>query len=330
MQIWYQESDIPVDYENTAITIGIFDGVHLGHGRVLAQTVAVAREKGLKALALTFQPHPRLVHQPDTDLHLITSLEDRLERLEAAGMDAVYVQHYDLPFAATEPRDFIENLLVKTLRAKAIIVGQDTRFGRNNSGDGKLLQEIGADLGIDVHIIADFCDASGRRWSSTWVRDLLAAGDVGGAAKVLGRPHRIRGVVEHGFKRGRELGFPTANLSGDNLGEVPAQGVYAGWLVQEVPGAKAVIKLPAAISIGMNPQFAGERVTVEAHVLGRADLNLYGQEIAIDFIEYLRPMQKFASVAQLLAQMDEDLRKCALVLGVPVSCRVNPADVTAK
>lgn len=330
MKIWYHESDIPVDFGDTALTIGIFDGVHKGHSEILAQTVAVAREKEILALALTFQPHPRTVHHPGQELKLVTSLEDRLERLEAAGIDIVFVQHYDLEFAATPPEQFIEDLLVKKLHAKAVVVGQDVRFGKNNRGDGQLLSEVGTKLGIDVRIISDICDSSGRRWSSTWVRDLLAQGDVAGAAKVLGRPHRIRGVVEHGFKRGRELGFPTANLFASNLGEIPAQGVYAGWLGQEVPGTKAVIKLPAAISIGMNPQFDGDRLTVEAHVLGRSDLNLYGQEISIEFIEYLRPMLKFDSVAQLLAQMDDDLRRCALVLGVPVAYRVNPADVTAQ
>lgn len=330
MQIWYSESDIPADFGQTALTIGIFDGVHRGHSEILAQTVALARQQNLHALALTFEPHPRTVHYPDQDLKLVTSLEDRLERLEAAGMDIVFVQHYDLQFAATSPEQFITELLVQKLHAKAVVVGEDVRFGKNNSGDRKLLTEVGGKLGIDVQIVADICDASGRRWSSSWVRDLLAQGDVAGAALVLGRPHRIRGVVEHGFKRGRELGFPTANLSAPSLGEIPAQGVYAGWLVQEVSGTKAVAKLPAAISIGTNPQFSGEKLTVEAHVLGRADLNLYGQEIAIDFVEYLRPMMKFDSVGQLLTQMDEDLRRCALVLGVPVAYRVNPQDVTAQ
>ncbi|XCB30368.1 bifunctional riboflavin kinase/FAD synthetase [Arcanobacterium hippocoleae] len=330
MQLWYKNSDVPSDFGDTAVTIGIFDGMHKGHSEILAQTVAAARKRGIKAVALTFEPHPRIVHNPETNLKLVISLADRLARLEAAGIDAVFVQKYNLEFAATEPLDFIENILIRVLHAKAVVVGEDVRFGRGNSGDGKLLAEYGKEFGIQVKIISDLCDESGRRWSSTWVRELLADGDVAGAAKVLGRPHRIRGVVEHGFKRGRELGFPTANLSGDGLGEVPAQGVYAGWLVQDVPGAKAVINLPAAISIGMNPQFGGERMTVEAHVLGRSDLNLYGKEIAIDFIDYLRPMMKFDSVTALLTQMDQDLRNCALILGVPVACRVNPKDVTAQ
>lgn len=330
MQIWYDETDIPADFGDTVVTIGIFDGVHKGHREVLTRTVELAQKKGLKAVALTFSPHPLEIHRPDLEIRLITPLEDRLERLAATGLDAVFVKHYDLEFAALSPTEFVQNFLAETLAAKAIVVGQDVRYGKDNAGDDVFLKNTGAKLGIDVQIVTDLCDESGRRWSSTWIRDLLAKGDVATAARILGSPYRIRGIVEHGFKRGRKLGFPTANLASGELGEIPAQGVYAGWLVLEVPGTKAVTNLPAAISIGTNPQFDGQETTVEAHVLGRADLNLYGQKIALDFIEYLRPMMKFNAVEQLLLQMDNDIRKCALVLGVPVTHRVNPADVTAK
>ncbi|WP_124055032.1 bifunctional riboflavin kinase/FAD synthetase [Arcanobacterium ihumii] len=329
MEIWKHPSDVPSDLANTVVTIGIFDGVHRGHHAILAKTVAVAQEKHSYAIALTFDPHPRLVHNPDEKLNLVSSLEDRIQRLESAGIDAVYVQHYDLSYAELSPNDFIQHQLIDELHAGSVVVGEDVRFGQHNSGDGVFLLHEGTRLGLDVYLIDDLCDDDGRRWSSTWVRELLSKGDVGGAAHVLGRPHRIRGIVQHGFKRGRELGFPTANLTGNNLGEVPVEGVYAGWLVQKVPGTDANVYLPAAISVGDNPQFDGKQRTVEAHVLGRSDLDLYGEEIAVDFIEWLRPMVKFDSVDSLLHQMDEDLRRSAEILGVPVAKRVDPKSVTA-
>ncbi|SDU81972.1 bifunctional riboflavin kinase/FAD synthetase [Arcanobacterium phocae] len=331
MQIWHSAIDIPCDIGTTVVTIGIFDGVHKGHQVVVQETVRQARQRGLKAVALTFDPHPRLVHNPDTPLPLITSLADRLERLEAAGIDAVFVQHYTLDYARQSPQEFVDQQLVDMLHAGVVVAGEDVRFGRNNSGDGDFLRSYGRNHDLTAIILDDVCDLhDGRRWSSTWVRDLLRAGDVRQATQVLGRPHRIRGVVEHGFKRGRQLGFPTANLPGVGVGEIPADGVYAGWLVRTIPETKATEHLPAAISIGTNPQFDGVERTVEAHVLGRSDLNLYGEEVAIDFIDYVRPMMSFSDVNELLCQMDNDLRSTADILSVPVAGRVDPDSVTAS
>ncbi|PID98608.1 MAG: bifunctional riboflavin kinase/FMN adenylyltransferase [Actinomycetales bacterium] len=330
MEIWRTVADIPDTFAHSVVTIGIFDGVHKGHSAILAKVMEIAKRDGLKAVALTFSPHPKIVHNPDDDLQLITSLDDRLQRLEAAGLDAVFVQHYDLEYAQLSPEDFVTKQLLGQLRARSVVVGQDVRFGKNNMGDGQLLRELSDKYNFTLELVDDLGNEDGIRWSSSWVRDLLNEGDVRGAARVLGRAHRIRGVVQHGFKRGRELGVPTANLAGNNLGEVPANGVYAGWLVTTVPGAKATVHLPAAISVGTNPQFAGTERTVEAHVLGRSDLNLYGEEIALDFIEFLRPMLKFSSLDELLAQMDDDLRQTAEVLGVPVSTRLDPKSVTAS
>ncbi|WHU59195.1 bifunctional riboflavin kinase/FAD synthetase [Trueperella pyogenes] len=313
----------------SVVTIGIFDGVHRGHHAILAETVRQGAQRGVVSVVLTFDPHPSHVHRPDVDLPLISTLEDRLDLLEAAGLDAVVVQQYDLDYALTTPEAFIDEELIGKLAAVAVVVGEDVRYGKDNAGDGRFLLEYGR-AKLDVTLIDDLGGASGRRYSSTWIRELLDAGNVRKAAKILGRPHRLRGVVEHGFKRGRELGFPTANLPGAGVGEVPRDGVYAGWVVQRVPNSTATVHLPAAISIGTNPQFDGDVRTVEAHVLGRSDLNLYGEEIAIDFVDYVRPMMKMESVEQLQAQMDQDLRRTAEILGVPVSYRVNPQDVTAR
>ncbi len=330
METWRQPRDIPADLASSVVTIGVFDGVHRGHQAVLDTAVREARSCGCPSVALTFDPHPATVHDPKTDLHLVSTLADRLDRLAAAGIAASYVQEYTLEYAQASPREFVENQLLGQLKAKAVVVGEDVRFGKGNEGDGAFLRKLGEELGFRVVLVSDLTDEEGRRWSSTWLRELLAKGDVARARKVLGRPHRLRGEVVHGYQRGRALGFPTANLMGDGLGEVPADGVYAGWLVMDVPGSKAVIHLPAAISVGTNPQFGNKERTVEAHVLGRSDLNLYGRQIALEFIERIRPMMTFDSLEGLKLRMDEDLRLCARILGVPTAGRVHPEDVTAR
>lgn len=328
VKIWRSPADIPSDHAGSVVTIGVFDGVHRGHRAVLGETVRQAKERGLLSVALTFDPHPAVVHGAKL-VHLVTTLEDRVNRLVAAGIDVVYVQNYTLEYARATPEEFVRDQLLGQLKAKVVVVGEDVRFGCQNSGDGETLRELGEKYGFDVVLLNDREAPEGRRWSSTWVRELLASGDVAGAARVLGRPHRIRGEVVHGFQRGREIGFPTANLMGEELGEVPADGVYAGWLVRSVPESEAAEYLPAAISVGTNPQFDGVQRTVEVHVLGRSDLNLYGERIGVDFVEYLRPMLAFESLEGLLVQMDEDLRATAEILGVPVAGRVDPSEVTA-
>lgn len=329
MRIWTNLDQVPGN-ERSVVTIGNFDGMHQGHRRVIATCVERARRRGVDAVACTFDPHPRQVHRPDDGMQLISPLRDRLDAMAGAGLDATLVIHYDASVYTLEPEEFVDLYLTDRLGAVEVVVGEDFRFGRRNSGDVDTLRELGRSQGFDVVVVADIRDSNGRRWSSSWVRELLASGDVEGAARVLGRHHRIRGTVEHGFKRGRQLGFPTANLGADIEGVVPADGVYAGWLVREVPGTSAGEFLPAAISVGSNPQFDGTRRTVEAHVLGRSDLDLYGERIAVTFVARLRPMTAFDSVDQLLDQMDDDLRQAASVLGVAVTGRVDPDSVTAQ
>lgn len=330
MKVLTTPDDIPSDLTASVVTVGIFDGVHLGHKAVLEHTVAQAKARGIPSIALTFDPHPAKVHHAENYMPMVMGLADRLERLEAAGIDYAYVQHYTLEYAQASPEEFVRDQLCAELHARCVVVGEDVRFGKGNAGDGALLKQLGEKYGFDVELLSDRLDASGTRYSSTRIRALLATGDVSGAREVLGRAHRLRGVVVPGFQRGRELGFPTANIAGEDRGEVPADGVYAGWLVRRVPGGQADEYLPAAISVGTNPQFDGQERTVEAHVLGRADLNLYGEDVALEFTQYLRPMLTFGSVDELLAQMDDDLARCAQVLGVPKACRVDPKAVTAQ
>ncbi|WP_194949073.1 bifunctional riboflavin kinase/FAD synthetase [Actinomyces trachealis] len=365
MQVWYGPEQVPRSLSDpqgpgSVVTIGVFDGVHRGHQAILEAVVARAHcahrthpaKRGSQAnqasqakrshrshrsaaagerpwaVAMTFDPHPALVHRPQSCPPLITSLTDRLASLEQAGLDAVLVVEYTLDFASQGAEEFIRTWVEGLLGAHVVVVGDDVRFGAGNRGDAQRLQQIGQADGLEVEIVADVTAPNGRRWSSTWVRALLQEGDVRGAAAVLGRPHRLRGTVVHGLRRGRELGFPTANLQAASAGVVPPDGVYTGWLLRAVEGGWE--RLPAAISIGTNPTFddVPER-TVEAHVLGRADLDLYGQEVAIELVDRLRPMLAFTGLEPLLEQMREDVERSAQMLGVPVPEPINPDDVTA-
>lgn len=328
MKVWTDLSEIPGD-EKSVVTIGNFDGMHNGHRRVVASCVERACKRGVDAVAITFDPHPTQVHRPEVNLQLISPLRDRLDAMASCGLDATLVQHYDQSVYTLEPEDFVTEYLVDRLGAVEVVVGEDFRFGAHNLGTIDTLRTLGRTYGFDVVMVTDIQAPEGRRWSSSWVRELLAEGDVAGAARVLGHLHRIRGTVEHGFKRGRTLGFPTANLQGGIEGVVPADGVYAGWVVRNVPGTQSAEFLPAAISVGTNPQFDGVERTVEAHVLGRSDLNLYGEKIAVTFVSRIREMMTFDSLDELLFQMDNDLLKTASVLGIAVANRVDPDSVTA-
>ncbi len=313
---------------SAVVSLGMFDGFHRGHQAVLTTAREEADRRGGPLIVMTFEPHPVRVHRPDAYLTEVTTVAQRIDLLRAGGVDEVDVIEYTLEFAAQSPREFVRRYLVERHGASCVVEGEDVRFGANNAGDATTLRELGQELGFDVLIVSDLHDpVSGRRWSSTWVREALLAGDVQMAAYVLGRAHRVRGVVEHGLKRGRELGFPTANVHAEGVGVVPADGVYAGWLIRCVDGHDE--RLPAAISVGTNPHFDGDRRTVEAHVLGRADLNLYGETVEVEFTEHIRPMASFNSLEALLATMDTDLASTSRILGVASATRVNPAAVTA-
>jgi riboflavin kinase/FMN adenylyltransferase len=298
------------------VTIGNFDGVHRGHHAVLKLVADRARAAGLRSVAVTFDPHPLAVLYPDRAPEPLSTTEHKLELLGATGLDAVLVMPFTHELALWSPRRFVQEVLVDALGAKEVVVGSDTRFGHRNAGDVDTLRELGAELGFTVQVVADLGrEGAERRWSSTWIRELITAGDVAGAAEVLGRPHRVTGTVVHGDHRGRELGYPTANLAPDSVGAVPADGVYAGWLVRTATDEK----LPAAVSIGTNPTFEGRRDRrVEAYVLGRDDLDLYGEVVAVEFVERLRPTLRFDGIEALCDQMALDVKRCREVLGVNV------------
>ncbi|MFF1528644.1 bifunctional riboflavin kinase/FAD synthetase [Cellulomonas sp. NPDC058312] len=326
MHRWTDLAQVPADFGPSVVTVGNFDGVHRGHVGVLTRMVADARAAGARSVAVTFTPHPQQVHRPDEAPPLLTGDTDRLELLEGTGLDAVLLLTYTLEFAQQTPEEFVRRYLVDGLRARTVVVGRDVRFGRGNAGDLSTMVALGERFGFAVEVIEDVApdgdeDVAGlddplrRRWSSTWVRELLAAGDVRQAARVLGRPHRVRGTVVHGDARGRELGYPTANLGPDATGMVPADGVYAGWLRRpSLPAGDPDAVLPAAVSIGTNPTFDGLQRRVEAYVLDRTDLHLYGEEVVLDLVERLRPTLRFDSVDALVERMHEDVEAVRQVL----------------
>jgi riboflavin kinase/FMN adenylyltransferase len=323
VQVWTDPSQVPAGVASV-VTIGNFDGVHRGHASVLRRMAADARRAGLRAVAVTFTPHPAQVHRPDVAPPRLCGDDDRLELLAATGLDGVLLLTYTLDFARQTPEEFVRRYLVEALSARVVVVGRDVRFGRDNSGDLTTMRALGERLGFAVEVVDDVTGgdvAGGRRWSSTWVREALAAGDVRTAARVLGRPHRVRGVVVHGDARGRALGYPTANLGANVAGMVPADGVYAGWLVRlrhadgtPVAPDEPDARMPAAVSVGTNPTFDGAARRVEAYVLERTDLELYDEEVAVDLVERLRPMERFDGVDALVAAMADDVRRAREVL----------------
>jgi riboflavin kinase/FMN adenylyltransferase len=316
VHIWNDPTEVPEDFGPSVVTIGNFDGVHRGHQQVLSQLIRTARLNNAKSVAVTFDPHPALVHRPESAPELIMGLEDKLQALGELGLDAILVMKYSLELASLTPEEFVGSVLVDSLHASHVVIGHDTRFGKGNSGDLNTMQELGEKFGFEVLIISEFGSegfplhddgGTDRRCSSTWVREALREGDVGTAGAVLGRAHRMRGEVVHGAARGRDLGFPTATLSSDASGLIPADGIYAGWLVDQ-----AGTRWPAAISVGSNPTFDGVSRQVEAHVIDRPeerieDFDLYGQTVVVEFVARLRGMVAYRGPEALVEQMRQDV-----------------------
>ena len=309
MHIWRALDEVPPDIGPTVVVVGNFDGVHLGHQHVLARAREIADEQGLDVVAVTFDPHPMAVLRPEHAPTTLTSIERRAELLADAGADHVLAVPFDREMAGWSPEHFARRVLVEALGAACVVVGANFRFGSRAAGDVATLQSLGAELGFTAEGIP--LDAGPMVWSSTYVRTCLAAGDVAGAAEALGHPYAVRGVVVRGDQRGRELGYPTANVPTDQLTMAPADGVYAGWLRRLDTGET----YPAAISVGTNPTFDGVHTRrVESYVLDRDDLELYGVEVEVSFVERLRGMVAFDSVDDLVRQMALDVDRARDVL----------------
>lgn len=304
----HSTAPLVVDGRGSVVTIGVFDGVHRGHQSLVGLARASADAEGVPLVAITFDPHPMAVVGAGVAPTSLATMPHRVRLLQAAGADEVDVLAFTPELAAMDPQEFVHRVLVDRLHVRAVVVGQDFRFGHRAAGTFATLEQEGDRHGFRA-VAAPLVGDGEHRWSSTAVRSMVTDGDVAGAANALGRPYRLEGVVVHGDHRGRELGYPTANLAWTDSPTIPADGVYAGWL------GTAHDVLPAAISVGTNPQFDGRDRRVESYVLGRDDLDLYGQQITVDFVTRLRGQARFDGVAELVDQMGRDVDQAAEILG---------------
>jgi riboflavin kinase/FMN adenylyltransferase len=313
VRVWRALDEVPGELGRTVVTVGNFDGVHRGHQHVVSRAREVAQGLGgLPVVAVTFDPHPIAVLRPEHAPPTPTTIDTRARLLADTGVDDLLVVPFSREVAGWPPERFVSEVLVGALHVKAVVVGANFRFGARAAGDVATLTRLGRDHDFTAEGIA--LDGGPQVWSSTYVRNCLAAGDVEGAAEAIGRPFSVRGEVVKGDQRGRQLGYPTANVPTSGMLAAPADGVYAGWLRRvDRPGEDA---LPAAISVGTNPTFDGDRERrVEAYVLDRDDLELYGVEVEVSFVARIRGMQRFDSVEDLVETMHDDVARSRALLG---------------
>lgn len=310
MLVFRSPADVPAGFGPSAVTIGKFDGVHIGHRALISRLAGRAAEAHLVPAVVTFDRNPLSLLRPESCPEPLVSNEQKLRRLEGAGVGATLMLTFDRALSELPAEAFVREVLVDAMHARVVLVGRDFRFGARGAGDVALLERAGAESGFAVEIIPDIAASGQRRVSSTWIRELLAEGRVREASELLGAPPSISSVVVHGQQRGRALGFPTANLDQQIEGYVPADGVYAAWMT--VGGTR----YPAAVSIGNNPTFAEVRTRqVEAHAID-AVLDIYGEPIELAFVEYIRGMRRFEGPQALAAQMAADETRIRAILGV--------------
>ena len=308
MHRWQGLDEVPANWGASVVTIGEFDGVHRGHQLIVARATEIGRERGLPVVAITFDPHPDEVVRPGSHPPFLCSTRRRAGLLGGLGVDAVCVVPFTLEFSRLDPDEFVRQVLVERLHAAAVVEGEEFVFGHRALGNVALLAKLGEKYDYTTEGLP-LLALDGVTVSSTSIRQLLAAGEVTEAARMLGRPHRVDGVVVRGYQRGRLLGFPTANVESPPHTAIPADGIYAGWLAAlDEPGAEAG-RWPAVISVGTNPTSDGRVRTVGAYALDRADLDLYGLHAGIDFAVRLRGMLRFESVDALVEQMRTDVER---------------------
>ena len=295
----------------SVVTIGNFDGVHRGHRTLIARTTAEATQRGARAVALTFDPHPAAVLRPDAVPAALQSLEERTALLRESGCDEVVVVPFDAAFAAQGPEEFIDRLLVDRLAAELVVVGTNFRFGRAAAGDVALLIALGEQRGFGVEAVG-LVDLGDGPVSSSALRSQLAAGDVEVVARGLGRPFSLTGEVVHGEGRGRTIGIPTANVAVAEGRALPGDGVYACWAGSEGGG-----RTPAVVNVGWRPTFAGTSRSVEAHLLVDDGPDLYGQRLTLEFVARVRGEQRFEGSEALVARIHEDIRMARELLLAP-------------
>jgi riboflavin kinase/FMN adenylyltransferase len=303
VQVFAGVEAVPAGFGPSAVTIGKFDGLHTGHRVVIDDLLALAGDD-LVPVVVTFDRNPLEFLRPDLCPPPLVGLDQKLELLESVGVAATVVLRFDEALASLEPEAFVDRVLLGPLGMRRLLVGDDFRFGSRGRGDVSLLQRMGAERGFAVQVQTQVLRQS-RRVSSTWIRELLGAGAIEEAAVLLGRQPAVRGEVVHGAHRGRELGYPTANLAQESDGMIPADGVYAGRLVDRA--LEPPVAYPAAISVGSNPTFEGvPPKQVEAYVLDET-LDLYGHVVDVEFVHRIRGQIAYSGVEPLIAQIATDV-----------------------
>jgi len=300
-------SGLPADFAETAVAIGKFDGIHLGHQQLFHELVHFSEEAGLAAAVLTFDRHPDALLKPGTEPDAIIGSIQKARILESLGADALITLRFDQELANLTPEQFVLNHLIP-MRAKLVLVGQGFRFGHKGSGSIVELRELGQRYGFTAKEIPTVVFGE-LPVSSTEIRKALVAGNIKVANIMLARNHQTEGMVEHGRKIGREIGFPTANLARDSEGLLPADGVYAGWLYADG------IRYPAAHSVGTNDSIEAVPRLLESHVIGRDDLDFYDKMVTCEYVEQVRPWAKYESMEKLIEQISSDVEACKRVLG---------------
>jgi riboflavin kinase/FMN adenylyltransferase len=309
LQTYTVLSEVPSDIGKTAVTIGKFDCLHLGHQSLFSNLIEAANNQSLVPTVVTFDRHPDHLLRPERAKLPIIGKNQKHSIIEASGAKVLVELEFNQALANKTPEQFVQEILVDTLHAKVVMVGEGFRFGNQGSGDTQTLRDLGKKYGFSVSEVKPI-EIEGETVSTTRVRNLLDQGDVSLVAKLLGRVHVAVGVVEHGLKIGRKIGFPTANLSREAEGYLPLDGVYSGWLISEG------IRYPAAHSVGINETFQAVPRLVESHVLDETELDLYDKVVTLEFVDFVRPVEKFDGVDSLVAQINLDLEVVRKQLGL--------------
>lgn len=299
--------EIPKGLPESSVTIGKFDGIHLGHQQLIAETIESAEEHSLMPVVVTFDRHPHSILSPGTEPQALIGPTQKTELLDEAGIELVLNLPFDEYLSKLTPEEFVRTVLVDALKARVVTIGEGFRFGVDQQGDVETLRQLGLELGFAVRVIPHYL-VDGEVVSTSRIRALLLEGNVKGAAKLLGRLHVTQGVIEHGLKIGRQIGFPTANMSRSAEGFLPLDAVYAGWLYAD--GERHM----AALSVGINETFEAVPRLLEAHVIDVQGLDLYDKLITVEYVDFIRHAAKFDGVESLVAEINSDLDKIRAIL----------------
>ena len=312
MIIYHDLAEISEPLRRPVITIGNFDGVHLGHQTLFQKVKERARAMSGQGVVLTFDPHPIKLMRPEKQLPLLTTTAQKVRLLSELDLEVLIVHPFTADFGALPARDFVAEYLVRRLGVQEVVIGHDYRFGRNREGNIALLQALGAEFGFPVHVV-DAIQIQGKVVSSTLIRNLIQRGQVHEAQKFLGRPYEVTGVVVPGYGRGaRLLGFPTANIDLDNGLLVPGAGIYAVWT--ELRGQV----YSGVANIGTCPTFDNQKLSLEVYILD-FDADIYGERLAVRFVQRLRDEHRFPDISALISQIKKDVAAARQIVGAAAS-----------